>query len=121
VKNPPQAAGRVDREKKKGRHRKKRERAPLPGMTIHQDDRRHEWVEGQSQDLIVTMNEATSEHYDMRFVEEAFVFRLFFPASLDEPTVGMPVLPANRKNRLFRSAFPSSTNFRAGSGRRPAA
>jgi hypothetical protein len=32
-------------------------------MMIHQDGRRHEWVEGQSQDLIVTMDEATSEHY----------------------------------------------------------
>jgi hypothetical protein len=67
----PPASGRgIDREKKKVMHRKKRERAPLPGMTIHRDGRRHEWVEGQSQGPIVTMDEATSEYYDMRFVEE---------------------------------------------------
>ncbi|MDR2112703.1 MAG: helix-turn-helix domain-containing protein [Candidatus Accumulibacter sp.] len=64
VKKHLPAAGRVDREKKKGRHRKKRECMPLPGMMIHPDGSRHEWVEGQSWELIVTMDDATSEHYD---------------------------------------------------------
>ena len=53
-----------------GAHRKKRERKPLPGMMIHQDGSRHEWGAGQSWDLIVTRDDATNEHYDMRFVEE---------------------------------------------------
>jgi len=70
VKKHLQAAGLADKGRKKGAHRKKRERMPLPGMMIHQDGSRHEWVRGQRWDLIVTMDDATSEHYDMRFVEE---------------------------------------------------
>lgn len=70
VKKALQAAGLVEKGQKKGAHRKKRERMPLPGMMIHQDGSRHEWVPGQMWDLIVTLDDATSEHYDMRFVEE---------------------------------------------------
>jgi hypothetical protein len=70
VKKHLQTGGLVSRGKKKGAHRKKRERKPLPGMMIHQDGSRHEWVVGQRWDLIVTMDDATNEHYDMRFVEE---------------------------------------------------
>ncbi len=39
-------------------------------MMIHQDGSTHEWVAGQKWDLIVTMDDATSEHYSMFFVEE---------------------------------------------------
>jgi Winged helix-turn helix len=70
VKNHLQSAGLIDKGQKKGAHRKKRDRKPLPGMMIHQDGSQHEWVPGQTWDLIVTMDDATSEHYDMRFVEE---------------------------------------------------
>ncbi|GHT95121.1 hypothetical protein AGMMS49545_17520 [Betaproteobacteria bacterium] len=70
VKTHLQAAGLMTRGKQKGRHRKKRERRPLPGMLIHQDGSRHEWLEGQWHDLIVTMDNATGERYDMRRVEE---------------------------------------------------
>ncbi|MGA2551836.1 MAG: helix-turn-helix domain-containing protein [Burkholderiaceae bacterium] len=55
---------------KRGAHRKRRERRPLPGMMIHQDGSRHAWVAGQQWDLIVTMDDATSEHYSMFFVDE---------------------------------------------------
>jgi hypothetical protein len=37
---------------------------------IHQDGSRHEWVAGQKWDLIVTMDDATNEHYSMFFVAE---------------------------------------------------
>ena len=43
---------------------------PLAGMMIHQDGGTHEWVLGQKWDLIVTMDDATSEQYSMFFVEE---------------------------------------------------
>lgn len=56
--------------KKRGVHRKRRERSALPGMMIHQDGSPHEWVPGKKWDLIVTMDDATSEHYSMFFVEE---------------------------------------------------
>ncbi len=39
-------------------------------MMIHQDGSRHEWAAGQMWDLIVTMDDATSEHYSMFFVAE---------------------------------------------------
>jgi hypothetical protein len=39
-------------------------------MMLHQDGSRHEWVSGKKWDLIVTMDDATNEHYSMVFVEE---------------------------------------------------
>jgi transposase len=70
VKKHLQAGGLVGKKEKKGVRRKKRERKPLAGMMIHQDGSRHEWVAGQWWDLISTMDDATNEHYDLRFVEE---------------------------------------------------
>ena len=37
---------------------------------IHQDGSTHEWVAGHRWDLIVTMDDATSEHYSMFFTDE---------------------------------------------------
>lgn len=70
VKNRLQEAGFVERAKKRGAHRKRRERSPWPGMMIHQDGSTHEWVAGRKWDLIATMDDATSEQYSMFFVEE---------------------------------------------------
>ena len=70
VKTALQEAGLVVRGKGKGAHRKKRERSPWPGMMVHQDGSTHEWVPGQHWDLIVTMDDATSTHYSMVFVDE---------------------------------------------------
>lgn len=65
-----QAKGQVVRAPRRGAHRKKRPRKPLPGMMLHQDGSRHEWVPGCQWDLIVTMDDATSELYSAFFVEE---------------------------------------------------
>lgn len=70
VKDRLQEAGLIKRAKKRGAHRKHRERYPLPGMMIHQDGSTHEWVANQKWDLIVTMDDATNEHYSMFFVAE---------------------------------------------------
>lgn len=70
VKSRLQEAGLIERTLMRGTHRKKRERAPLVGMMIHQDGSTHEWIAGHKWDLIVTMDDATSEHYSMFFVEE---------------------------------------------------
>jgi len=70
VKNKLQEASLVPKGKGKGRHRKHRERAPITGMILHQDGSTHEWVPGQKWDLIVTMDDATNEHYSMFFTEE---------------------------------------------------
>ncbi len=70
VKKHLQAAELVPKVTKKGTHRKRRERSALPGMMIHQDASTHEWVSGQRWDLVVTMDDATGEHYSMFFTEE---------------------------------------------------
>ncbi len=70
VKNTLQSQGLVSKAEKRGVHRKRRERAPLAGMMLHQDGSNHEWVPGKRWDLIVTMDDATNEHYSMFFVPE---------------------------------------------------
>jgi hypothetical protein len=39
-------------------------------MMLHQDGSKHEWIPGKLWDLIVTMDDANSEHYSMFFVDE---------------------------------------------------
>ncbi len=70
VKTRLQEARLIKKAPRRGAHRKRRERAPLPGMILHQDGSTHEWVPGQKWELIVTMDDATSEHYSMFFVDE---------------------------------------------------
>jgi hypothetical protein len=70
VKQQLQSAGLVRKSKTPGPHRIKRLPSALPGMMIHQDGSTHRWVKGKYWDLIVTMDDATNEHYSMRFVEE---------------------------------------------------
>ena len=65
-----QVAGHVTRATRRGAHRKKRPRKPLPGMMPHQDGSTHEWVPGCQWDLIVTLDDATTEIYSAFFVEE---------------------------------------------------
>ena len=56
--------GLVAKAPRKGAHRRKRERRPLPGMMLHQDGSRHAWLEGQpALDLIVTLDDATGAIY----------------------------------------------------------
>src|SRR5438034_886902 len=65
------AAGLVRKAPKRSAHRKKRPRRPLPGMLLHQDGSRHPWIEGlPAMDLIVTLDDATTEIYSMLLVEE---------------------------------------------------
>jgi len=70
VKTRLQEARLVKKAPRRGVHRKRRERAPWPGLMIHQDGSTHEWVPGQEWDLILTMDDATNEHYSMFFVDE---------------------------------------------------
>lgn len=71
VKTQLHTAGLVERAKRRGAHRRKRERKPCEGMMLHQDGSRAEWLEGQpGLDLIVTMDDATSTIYSAFLVEE---------------------------------------------------
>jgi len=66
-----QAAGLVDCARTRGAHRRKRPRKPCVGMMLHQDGSRFEWLEGApALDLIITMDDATSEIYSAFLVEE---------------------------------------------------
>ncbi len=70
TKNTLQKNGLVKKAPRRGAHRRKRTRRPLPGMMLHQDGSSHEWVKGNFWDLIVTMDDATSEIYSAFFVKE---------------------------------------------------
>ena len=66
-----QSRGLLPKAPRKGAHRRKRERRPLPGMMLHQDGSRHVWLEGQpALDLIVTLDDATGAIYSAFLVEE---------------------------------------------------
>lgn len=77
VKRHLQDAGLTKKAKKRGAHRRKRERQPMKGMLIHQDGSTHEWVPGHMWDLIVTMDDADNEIYSMFFVDEEGTFSSF--------------------------------------------
>jgi len=70
VKNILQHAEVMKKSKARGKHRRRREPAPLPCMMLQQDGSTHEWLPDQSWDLIVTMDDATNRHYAMQFVDE---------------------------------------------------
>src|SRR6202051_3570203 len=66
-----QSKGLLENAKKRGAHRRRRPRRPLPGMMLHQDGSRHVWLAGQpALDLIVTMDDATSAILSAFLVEE---------------------------------------------------
>jgi transposase len=71
VKQALQGAGLVARGRKRGAHRKRRERRPLPGMLLHIDGSRHQWFQDERwYDLIVILDDASSEIYYAQLVEE---------------------------------------------------
>lgn len=71
VKLALQGAGLVKRGRKRGVHRKRRERRPLPGMLLHLDGSRHRWFQDDRwYDLIEVLDDATSETYYAQLVEE---------------------------------------------------
>src|SRR5499425_842851 len=71
VKPQLHTTGLVERAKRRGAHRRKRERKPCEGMMLHQDGSRAAWLCGQpALDLIVTMDDATSTIYSAFLVEE---------------------------------------------------
>ena len=66
-----QSKGLLEKAKRRGAHRRKRPRRPMPGMMLHQDGSRHAWLQGQpALDLIVTLDDATGAIYSAFLVEE---------------------------------------------------
>jgi transposase len=66
-----QGAGLVAKRRKRGPHRRRRPRRPLPGMLLHIDGSKHRWLnDDRWHDLIVILDDATSEIYYAQLVEE---------------------------------------------------
>ena len=71
VKQALQGAGLVPRKRKRGTHRRRRPRRELPGMLLHIDGSKHRWFQDQRYyDLIVILDDATSEIYYAQLVQE---------------------------------------------------
>jgi len=71
VKQALQGAGLVARRKRRGPHRRRRERRPLAGMLLHIDGSRHRWFQDDRwYDLVVILDDATGEIYYAQLVEE---------------------------------------------------
>src|SRR5213594_193245 len=71
VKQALQGAGLVKPRRHRGKHRKRRPRRPLPGMLLHIDGSQHRWFcDDRWYDLLVVMDDATSEVYYAQLVEE---------------------------------------------------
>jgi transposase len=73
VKLALQGAGLVAKAPRRGGHRLRRARRPLIGMLLFQDASTHAWWptrEGSQQDLLVVLEDATSEVYDAVFVPQ---------------------------------------------------
>lgn len=71
VKQALQGAGLVKKRHKRGPHRRRRERKPLRGMLLHIDGSKHRWFQDDRYyDLIVVLDDATSEIYYAQLVDE---------------------------------------------------
>ena len=71
VKRALQGAGLVARRRRRGTHRRRRARRPLPGMLLHIDGSQHQWFQDERwYDLLVILDDATSEIYYAQLVEE---------------------------------------------------
>ena len=70
VKTALQTAGLTRKRRKRGPHRQRRPRKPLPGMLLHLDGSPHRWLgDGRYYDLIVVLDDATNEVYWAELVE----------------------------------------------------
>ena len=70
VKNCLYKAGLARKPRREETHRLMRERKPAAGMMLHQDASTHRWTEGKKMDLVVTMDDATSEIYNAFLVDQ---------------------------------------------------
>jgi transposase len=71
VKQALQGAGLVTKRRKRGPHRSRRPRRPMAGMLLHIDGSKHRWFQDDRYyDLIVILDDATSEIYYAQLVEE---------------------------------------------------
>ncbi len=66
-----QGSGLVAKDRPRKKHRRKRERKPIQGMMLHIDGSKHQWFGDERwHDLIVLLDDATSEIYHAQLVDE---------------------------------------------------
>src|SRR5476649_1880543 len=66
-----QGSGLVAKDRPRKKHRRRRERKPLRGMMLHIDGSKHQWFGDERWfDLIVILDDATSEIYHAALVDE---------------------------------------------------
>jgi transposase len=71
VKQALQGAGLVAKRRRRGPHRRRRPRRPMPGMLLHIDGSKHRWFQDHRYyDLIVILDDASSEIYYAQLVAE---------------------------------------------------
>jgi transposase len=99
-----QDAGLVPKAQRRSAHRKKRPRRPLRGMMLHQDGSTHRWLPALDQelDLIVTMDDATSEIYSAFLVDEEGTMSSFLALAEVIAAHGLPcALYTDRASHYF--------------------
>jgi len=71
VKAARQGAGLVEKSRRRGVHRRRRPRRPLPGMLLHMDASEHGWFQDERwYDLLTVLDDATSEIYYRQLADE---------------------------------------------------
>src|SRR6202171_6304732 len=77
VKGVLQGAGLIAPARKRGKHRQRRPRRPLPGMLLHIDGSEHRWFQDERwYDLLVILDDADSAIYYAQLVEEESTLRV---------------------------------------------
>jgi transposase len=110
-----QSKGLLEKARRRGAHRRKRPRRPLPGMLLHQDGSRHQWLAGQPMlDLIVTLDDATSAIYSAFLVEEEGTASSFRALEEVFGRHGLPLsLYTDRGSHYFHTAIAGGAVDRA--------
>jgi hypothetical protein len=72
VKQALQGAGLVARRKRRGSHRRRRPRRPMPGMLLHIDRSKHRWFSDDRYfDVLVILDDASEIYYAQLVKEES--------------------------------------------------
>ena len=100
-----QRAGLATRAARRGAHRRRRPRKPCRGMMLHQDGSRHAWLAGRVPlDLIVTLDDATSEIHSAFLVEEEGTASTFWALKQVFTEHGLPgALYTDRGSHYFHT------------------
>ncbi len=100
------AAGLVTPAPRRGAHRRKRPPRPMAGMMLHQDGSTHRWLEGEGElDLIVTLDDASSEIYSAFLVEQEGTMSSFAGLLEVSAARGLPCsLYTDRGSHYFHTA-----------------